>query len=377
MTTLDRDGTIATQAARAAGQSHPLLEVDRLSVHFPITRGTVWQRVVGTVRAVDGVSFGIAPGETLGLVGESGSGKTTTGRAIVGLVRPTGGEIRFEGRALGDGSGSNRSRSRRRIQMIFQNPFASLNPRMTIGNIVADPLRVHGIGREAERRARVEEVLSLVGLDAALVNRYPHQLSGGQRQRVGVARALVMEPALVICDEPVSALDVSIQGQILNLLSDLQAQLGLAYLMISHDLAIVRHISHRVAVMYFGRLMETADRDTLYKNPRHPYTRALLAAVHIPDPHIERRRRARPLPGEVPSPSNPPTGCRFHTRCPLREYLGRPAECEQVEPEFRDLGGGHRVACHFAERSGEVDGDGLLVAAGRRRADAAASGASE
>jgi oligopeptide transport system ATP-binding protein len=371
MTIAGRDVTVASSTPGAARPRAPLLEVRQLAVHFPIVRGFLRQQVVGAVRAVDGVEFHVAPGETVGLVGESGSGKTTTGRAIIGLVRPTSGEIRFEGHNLGDGSSRRRSGAHRRLQMIFQNPFASLNPRMTIGNIVADPLRVHGIGTEAERRERVREVLSLVGLDPGLVNRYPHQFSGGQRQRVGVARALVMEPALVICDEPVSALDVSIQAQILNLLTDLQSKLGLAYLMISHDLAIVRHVSDRVAVMYLGRLMELADRETIYREPRHPYTRALLSAVHVPDPRIERQRRARPLPGEVPSPSSPPTGCRFHTRCPLREHLGRPPECEQVEPAFRDLGGGHRVACHFAERSGEVDANGSPVGAGQRRAGAA------
>jgi len=231
-----------------------------------------------------------------------------------------------------------------------QNPFASLNPRMTIGNIVADPLRVHGIGSERERRDRVTEVLGLVGLDASFVNRYPHQFSGGQRQRIGIARALVMSPSLIVCDEPVSALDVSIQAQILNLLADLRKSLGLAYLFIGHDLAVVRHIADRVAVMYLGRLMEVADRDSIYRRPRHPYTRALLAAVHVPDPIVERRRQVAPLVGEIPSPSAPPSGCRFSTRCPLREALGGPERCTTDEPLLRDLGGGHLVACHFAEQ---------------------------
>jgi oligopeptide transport system ATP-binding protein len=342
----------------------PLLDVEGLTVHYAVTRGVVFQRRVGTVQAVDGVSFAIPAGHTLGLVGESGSGKTTTGRAIVGLVRPTAGRIRFEGRDVLGRSPRERHALRRRIQMIFQNPFASLNPRMTIGNIVADPLRAHarslvaeGIQSEADRRERVREALRLVGLDPALVNRYPHQFSGGQRQRVGIARALAVRPSLVICDEPVSALDVSIQSQILNLLRDLQRRLGLTYLMISHDLAVVRHVSDWVAVMYLGRLMELADRETIYRAPAHPYTRALLASVRVPDPRIERARRIAPLPGDIPSSMDPPVGCRFHTRCPLRQRLGRPAECETVEPVFRELHEGHRVACHFAERIDEIAAD--------------------
>ncbi len=329
----------------------PVLELHDLAVHYPITTGIVRRRVTGAVRAVDGVSLTIAPKETLGLVGESGSGKSTTGRAIIGLVPLTSGRILIEGRDTSSGGGESTLARRRRVQMIFQNPFASLNPRMTIGNIVADPLRVHGIGTEAERRDKVRELFGLVGLDPSLVNRYPHQFSGGQRQRVGIARALAVDPTLVICDEPVSALDVSIQAQILNLLTDLRERLGLAYLLISHDLAVVRHLSDRVAVMYLGRLMEVADRDQIYASPKHPYTQALLAAVHVPDPRVERTRREPPLRGEIPSPANPPTGCRFQSRCPLRERLGRPIECVETDPGLRDLGGGHLVGCHFANRS--------------------------
>ena len=326
----------------------PLLEVRDLSVHFPIRRGVIVQREVGTVRAVDRVTFDIDPEETVGLVGESGSGKTTTGRAIVRLVKATGGSIVFKGRNLTDPANAPKA-LRRDIQMIFQNPLASLNPRMTMGNSIADPLRVHGIGSERERRERVRELLEKVGLNPGWVNRYPHQFSGGQRQRIGIARALSVSPSLIIADEPVSALDVSIQSQILNLLQDLQRELGLAYLIISHDLAVVRHLSNRVVVMYLGRIMEVGDRATIYERPSHPYTRALLAAVHVPDPKVERSRQHLPLPGEVPSPSNPPSGCKFHPRCWLREALGRPERCETEEPAARELAPGHRVACHFAE----------------------------
>ncbi|HLA17195.1 MAG TPA: oligopeptide/dipeptide ABC transporter ATP-binding protein [Candidatus Limnocylindrales bacterium] len=329
----------------------PILDVDALEVHFRITRGVVVQRRVGAVRAVDGVSFTIRPGEVLGLVGESGSGKTTTGRAIVGLVKPTGGTIRFEGHDIEAAAPAEQRALRRRIQIVFQDPYSSLNPRMTIGNIVADPLRVHAIGSEKTRRERVAESLRLVGLDPSIVNRYPHQFSGGQRQRIGVARALSVSPALVVCDEPVSALDVSIQAQILNLLADLRSTLGLSYLFIGHDLAVVRHIADRVAVMYLGRLMELADRDAIYRRPLHPYTRALLGSVHVPDPAIERRRQVVPLVGDIPSPSAPPPGCRFSSRCPLRASLGDPERCATEEPTLRDLGRGHLVACHFADPS--------------------------
>jgi oligopeptide transport system ATP-binding protein len=310
---------------------------------------------------VYGVSFTIRPGETLGLVGESGSGKTTTGRAVIGLTPLTDGRIVFEGRDLATVSRADRKLARRKAQMIFQNPYASLNPRMTIANIVADPLRVHGIGTEKVRRERVREVLGLVGLDARLANRYPHQFSGGQRQRVGIARALAVEPSLIVCDEPIAALDVSIQAQIINLLVDLRTTLGLSYLFIGHDLAVVRHIADRVAVMYLGRFMELADRDSIYRSAAHPYTRALLAAVHVPDPRIERKRAAAPLMGEIPSPESPPPGCRFSTRCPLRERLGRPERCVDEEPQLREVAAGHQVACHFAEQIDIVDHGSMAV----------------
>jgi oligopeptide transport system ATP-binding protein len=337
-----------------AGQTN-LLEVQGLRVHFPITRGVLLRRQIGAVRAVDGVTFSIRAGETLGLVGESGSGKTTTGRAVLGLIAPTEGRIVFDGRDLATLPKADRKVARRKAQMIFQNPYASLNPRMTIANIVADPLRVHGIGTERERRERVGEVLRLVGLDPRLGNRYPHQFSGGQRQRVGIARALAVGPSLIVCDEPIAALDVSIQAQIINLLVDLRTNLGLSYLFIGHDLAVVRHIADRVAVMYLGRLMELADRDSIYRRAAHPYTRALMAAVHVPDPRLERRRTAAPLVGEIPSPESPPPGCRFSTRCPLRERLGRPERCVDEEPELREVASGHQVACHFTEQIDIVD----------------------
>jgi oligopeptide transport system ATP-binding protein len=326
----------------------PLLEVRDLSVHFPIRSGLIIQHQVGTVRAVDRVSFTIQPGETLGLVGESGSGKTTTGRAIVRLVAPTAGTILFNGQPL-DLSGRADKQRRRDIQMVFQSPLSSLNPRITVGNSIGDPLRVHGIGDRKERERLVKGLMEKVGLNPAWINRYPHQFSGGQRQRIGIARAISVSPSLIVADEPVSALDVSIQSQILNLLTDLQQDIGLAYLIISHDLAVVRHMSNRVAVMYLGRIMEIADRAALYSNPRHPYTRALLSAVHVPDPMIERSRRHLPLPGDVPSASEVPTGCRFRARCALYETLGRPERCATEEPELRDVGPGQEAACHFSE----------------------------
>jgi oligopeptide/dipeptide ABC transporter ATP-binding protein len=342
------------------GQTN-LLEVAGLRVHFPITRGVMLRRQIGAVRAVDGVSFAIRAGETLGLVGESGSGKTTTGRAVIGLTPPTDGRIIFEGRDLATLPRADRKVARRKAQMIFQNPYASLNPRMTIANIVADPLRVHGVGTERERRERVREVLRVVGLDPGLANRYPHQFSGGQRQRVGIARALAVGPSLIVCDEPIASLDVSIQAQIINLLVDLRTNLGLSYLFIGHDLAVVRHIADRVAVMYLGRFMELADRDSIYRRAAHPYTRALLAAVHVPDPRLERQRIAAPLAGEIPSPESPPPGCRFSTRCPLRERLGRPQRCVDEEPQLREIAAGHQVACHFVEQFDIVDHASMAV----------------
>jgi len=318
-----------------------LVRVKNLKKHFPITRGIIIQRQVGAVHAVDGVSFDIVQGETLGLVGESGCGKTTAGRTILQLYTPTDGEVLFEGVDLTDLGREELRQMRRRMQMIFQDPFASLNPRMTIGRIIGEPLRVHKLASGKEQAERVQELLRVVRLNPRFINRYPHEFSGGQRQRIGVARALASNPEFIVCDEPISALDVSIQAQVVNLLEDLQDQLGLTYLFIAHDLSMVRHICDRVAVMYLGQIVELAEKDELYEHPLHPYTKALLSAVPVPDPVVERQRQRVILEGDVPSPINPPSGCRFNTRCPV----GREA-CAQEEPEFRDVGGGHFVACH-------------------------------
>ena len=320
-----------------------LLELRELRTHFPV-RGGVMLRARGTNKAVDGVSLSVARGETLGLVGESGCGKSTLGKTVVRLLRPTSGEIRFEGRDLAPLSRRQLKPLRREIQMIFQDPAESLNSRHTVGNLIEEPMVIHGIGNAASRRARALELLDLVGLPAAAVDRFPFEFSGGQRQRISIARAIALGPKLLVCDEPVSALDVSIQSQILNLLLDLQAELGLAYLFIAHDLAVVRHISDRIAVMYLGRIMEYADADVLLANPRHPYTQALIAAIPMPDP--ERRRERTVLGGDVPSPIDPPPGCPFHTRCPHAE-----SRCVAERPELRAVSsaGGtvHHVACHF------------------------------
>ena len=318
-----------------------LLRVTNLTMYFPITRGIVIQRHIGDIKAVDGLTFDVYQGETLGLVGESGCGKSTTGRAILQLYRPTAGEVYFAGEDLTKMKGEELRRMRRRMQMIFQDPYASLNPRMTVGNIIGEPLDVHNIMGARQRRERVQELLDIVGLNPYFVNRYPHEFSGGQRQRIGVARALAVQPDFVVCDEPISALDVSIQAQIINLLEELQDEFSLTYLFIAHDLSVVRHISDRVAVMYLGRIVEIADRKTLYDDPLHPYTQALLSAVPIPDPAVEERRQRVILQGDVPSPSNPPEGCNFCTRCPCKLDM-----CDDVEPEWQDTGGGHCVACH-------------------------------
>jgi oligopeptide/dipeptide ABC transporter ATP-binding protein len=323
--------------------SDVLLEVRDLVKHFEVSTGA-FGGVRGLVRAVDGVSFDLHRGETLGLVGESGCGKTTTGRCILRLERPTSGSIRFEGRDLADLGEAELRGVRRRMQVIFQDPYSSLNPRMTVGQIIEEPLAVHRlVTGGAARVARARELLGQVGLLAQHARRYPHELSGGQRQRVGVARALAMEPALIVCDEPVSALDVSIQAQIINLLEDLQAELGLTYLFVAHDLSVVRHISDRVAVMYLGRIVELADRQALYDAPVHPYTRALLSAVPIPDPELEAQRERIVLGGEVPSPLRPPSGCVFHPRCPIAVE-----RCAGDLPLLREVRPGQWGACHLA-----------------------------
>lgn len=319
-----------------------LLRVDHLVKYFPIMRGIVFQRQVGAVHAVDDVSFNVYSGETLGLVGESGCGKSTTGRTILQLYRPTGGHVYFEGIDLVSIKGEDLRKTRRRMQMIFQDPYASLNPRMTVGEIIGEPFMIHNICTGKEMQERVQRLLELVGLNPAFSNRYPHEFSGGQRQRIGVARALALQPSLIVCDEPISALDVSIQAQVVNLLEDLQRDFNLTYLFIAHDLSMVRHISNRVAVMYLGIIVELTTRDELYAHPLHPYTQALLSAVPIPDPVAEERRQRIILQGDVPSPVNPPSGCRFRTRCPLATTI-----CAEAKPEFREVSSGHFVACHL------------------------------
>jgi oligopeptide transport system ATP-binding protein len=331
----------------------PLLSVRDLAVHFPVTKGVLWQHRTGAVRAVDGVSFDLHRGQTLGLVGESGSGKSTTGRALVQLNAPSAGSVKFEGRELLGSTSEPAADLRRRVQMIFQDPYSSLNPRMTVGAIIGEPLEIHRIGSASERRARVRELLEIVGLPLRSVERFPHQFSGGQRQRIGIARALALRPDLVIADEPISALDVSIQAQILNLMKRLQQELGLAYLFISHDLAAVRYISNRIMVMYLGRIVEMADASELYSRPSHPYTIALLSAAPVPNPKIERNRDRIILTGDMPRPSEAQRGCRFRGRCWLYRRLGEPDACRNENPELEPLGGNHSVACHFADR---VDG---------------------
>lgn len=324
-----------------SGDNGVILEVRHLVKHFPGPAAGFLARSAGVVRAVDGVSFAIQRGQTLGLVGESGCGKTTVGRCVLQLERPTAGQVVFEGQELTHMTEAALRPVRRRMQLIFQDPYSALNPRMTVGQALAEPLKVHGIVADwQERRRRVVELLAHVQLLPALAQRYPHELSGGQRQRVGIARALAMEPSVIICDEPVSALDVSIQAQIINVLEELQEQLRLTYLFVAHDLAVVRHISHQVAVMYLGKIVELTDREHLYREPLHPYTQALLAAVPVPDPEVEASRERLILRGEVPSPLHPPAGCAFHPRCPLAVR-----ECQQVAPELREVRPGHWVAC--------------------------------
>ncbi len=341
---------MSTQITESSANGAPvtedlILQVNDLKMHFPITKGVLFQRQVGAIKAVDGLTFNLRRGETLGLVGESGCGKSTTGRAILQLYRPTDGTVQFEGTELTEIKGEELRRMRRAMQMIFQDPYASLNPRMTVGSIVSEPLEVHNIGNSRkERQERVQELLKIVGLNPYFVNRYPHEFSGGQRQRIGVARALAVNPSFIVCDEPISALDVSIQAQIINLLEDLQEELNLTYLFIAHDLSVVRHISDRIAVMYLGKIVELAERDELYANPMHPYTQALLSAVPIPDPVIENERKRIILEGDVPSPANPPQGCNFCTRCPRVMDI-----CREKDPEFKDYGDGHYVACWLHE----------------------------
>ena len=326
-----------------ADSQDALVSVKDMEVYFPVTAGLLVQRKVADVKAVDGVSFSVKRGETLGLVGESGCGKSTTGKAILQLNRPTGGSVEFENTDLTQVKGRSLRQFRRRMQMIFQDPYASLNPRMSVGSIVSEPLTIHGLAK-GQRKERVEELLQTVGLNPYFSSRYPHEFSGGQRQRIGIARALAVEPEFIVCDEPVSALDVSIQAQIINLLQDLQEEFGLTYLFIAHDLSVVRHISDRVAVMYLGHIMELTDRDSIFENPLHPYTKALLSAVPIPDPALERERARIILTGDVPSPLAPPSGCVFHTRCPIVVD-----ECKTETPEWRNVGTSseeHWVWCH-------------------------------
>lgn len=322
----------------------PILQVRNLKKYFPIKKGAVFAKHVGDVKAVDDVSFDLWPGETLGVVGESGCGKSTTGRAILQLHKPTSGSVVFQGQELTTLSNQQLRQVRRELQIVFQDPYASLNPRMTVGNIISEPLVIHGIGSKETRKQRVRELLDTVGLNPAFTNRYPHEFSGGQRQRIGIARALALQPKLIICDEPVSALDVSIQAQVMNLLEDLQKEFDLTYMFIAHDLAVVKHVSDRVAVMYLGKVVEIAEAEKLYADPQHPYTQALLSSIPVADPEVARRKDRIILKGDVPSPQNPPPGCPFHVRCWKAQSI-----CKQQMPplEMKDGDPGHQMACHF------------------------------
>jgi oligopeptide/dipeptide ABC transporter ATP-binding protein len=348
--------------APLAPSTEPLVEIRDLVKHFPIKGGIV-QRTIGLVQAVDGVSFEVRRGETLGLVGESGCGKTTVGRLILRLIDATAGEIRFDGTDITNLRGAALKPYRRRMQIIFQDPFASLDPRTPIGDSIGEGLRVHGIGTSQQRREKVRSIMDKVGLAPYHARRYPHEFSGGQRQRIGIARALVLEPDLIVCDEPVSALDVSIQAQVLNLLKSLQHELGLTYVFIAHNMGVVEHISDRVAVMYLGKIAETAERREMFGNPQHPYTQALMSAIPIPDPELRRQRVI--LKGDVPSPVNPPTGCRFNPRCQLRAELGGPEICVRQEPPLIELGAtvDHRCACHFRGPAAAARADSVVAPA--------------
>jgi oligopeptide transport system ATP-binding protein len=337
------NGATASYTASSVRQAEEILRVEDLKVHFPLMKGVLLRRQVGTIKAVDGVSFNLRRGDTLGLVGESGCGKSTTGLAVLRMLAPTAGRILFEGQDITRHDAGTMRTVRRRMQMVYQDPYGSLNPRMTVRSIVGEPLRIHGLASDDKAyRERVARLLAMVGLLPDMANRYPHEFSGGQRQRIGIARALALEPSLVICDEPVSALDVSIQAQVVNLFMDLQERLELTYIFIAHDLAVVRHISDRIAVMYLGRIVEIAGRDDLYKRPLHPYTEALLAAVPVADPEVEARRPRAIIKGEVPSALRPPSGCRFHPRCPRAMDI-----CKSVDPELVDTGANRSVACHL------------------------------
>jgi oligopeptide transport system ATP-binding protein len=332
-----------------------IVKVKDLKMHFPIFAGLI-KRQVGAIKAVDGVSFDIFEGETLGLVGESGCGKSTTGRALLQLYVPTAGDVFYEGTNITKISKEKMRKLRRDMQMIFQDPYASLNPRMTVGNIIGEPMAIFNIAKGKEASDRVDYLLEVVGLNASFKNRYPHEFSGGQRQRIGIARALALNPKFIVLDEPISALDVSVQAQVVNLLEDLQEEFGLTYLFIAHDLSIVRHISDRVAVMYLGKIVEITDQNTLYDNPLHPYTQGLLSAVPIPDPVVEETRQRIILEGDVPSPANPPSGCNFRTRCPLAESI-----CAEQNPEFLEFKPGHFVACHIYTEETNVGNDKWLT----------------